>query len=363
LPETLPVPDQVISYRPIPEPVSRSFSTVLLTEQPGEAPENFRQLKFSIPVGATLYEARVAKSLEGSDRLLKSVLWISIATILAILVVSFLINRYVLKNLWKPFYQSLQAVRQFRISRRESLALPATAIEEFGFMNRTLEGITKSSQQEYLALKTFSENASHEIQTPIAIIRSKLDLLIQDEQLTEQQSELLQGAYNAIQKLNRMNQSLLLLARIGNRQFENSQRVDLEELVKEKLDDFRELWAARHIHPEVSLEKFSVSMNPELADILLNNLLGNATHHNYPGGSIRVSMDSQRLEISNSSREPALDEQKMFERFYKSSTHQERTGLGLSIIRQIAETSGLRIHYEYREGIHSFTITPNNRSI
>jgi signal transduction histidine kinase len=223
-------------------------------------------------------------------------------------------------------------------------------------MNQTLERITSKAQVEYLSLKTFSENAAHEIQTPLAIIRSKLDLLIQDEQLTENQSRMVQAVYDSIQKLVKLNQSLLLLAKIENDQYEEVQETDLAAQVEKKITEFAELWQNQQIDIRYSLEKAVVVMNPELADILLNNLLSNATRHNFEGGSININLTRKELKISNTSKEPELDREQLFQRFYKSSGKNEHNGLGLSIIRQISDSSGFAISYSFREFIHSFSI-------
>ncbi len=359
LPENFSVTDQIINFSQAGQNIKRQFTGVKMMDRKDRREEKYRQLLFGVKAGGQWYKTSVSKSLEGSDSLLRSILLISFSTILAILIVSFIINRVVLKKIWKPFYQSLHAVRNFRISKEQALLLPETNIDEFRFMNQTLEGITKTSQLEYLSLKTFSENASHEIQTPIAIIRTKLDLLIQDEQLTESQGKILQSTYNAIEKLSRLNQSLLLLAKIGNRQFEEVEVVDLKKMIGEKLLDFQEIWNSQSIDIQTSLEEASVKMNKELADILLNNLLSNATRYNCPGGSIIIRLNRQQLRITNTSREAALDTAKMFHRFYKPSLSSQHNGLGLSIIKQITDASGFLPSYAHENKEHTFTIAWN----
>jgi signal transduction histidine kinase len=356
LPESFSVSDQMIVFTPVVQKPDRFFSTALMKDKVENTEENFRRLTFGIVAAGQTYRVDVMKSLEGTNNLLRSILLVSISTILAILLVSAVINRVLLKKLWQPFYASLRAVQNFRPSRDKPLSLSPTSIEEFNTMNETLENITKTSRLEYLSLKTFSENASHEIQTPIAIIRSKLDLLIQDENLTESQSKTLQSAYNAIEKLSRLNGSLLLLAKIENRQFEEVQQIDLKEKLEGKLDDFQELWQAKGISFQSELQPVFVNMNKVLAEILLNNLLSNATNHNYHGGCISIILSNENLSVSNTSTEPQLDTQRLFQRFYKTSTGSTSNGLGLSIIKQIAEASGFVITYSYISNKHTFTV-------
>jgi signal transduction histidine kinase len=356
LPESISVKDQVIRYITVTYPFTeRNFLTTSNKNSSGKK-EEFRFIFFGVQAEGVYYKVSVSRSLEDTDDMIRSVLLITLITILAILLVSFFINRVVLGRIWKPFYQSLGAVKNFKINKNQQLQLPSTNIEEFSFMNQTLEKITRQAQLDYLALKTFSENASHEIQTPIAIIRSKLDLLIQDENLSKPQSEAVERAYLAVQKLTHLNQSLLLLAKIENNQFDDVLHIDLKAKLMEKLSDFQELWQVHMIKVEAELEKVSIKMNPQLSDILLNNLLSNATKYNYEGGTISILLKQGLLTITNSSHESALDHEKIFSRFYKASQSTEQNGLGLSIIRQICEASACRVSYGFTHGNHSFTI-------
>lgn len=355
LPENISVKDQLISYQLVEKNIKQHFHTVLIMES-GDNGEKFRQLVFGIKAGGQWYQAMVSKSLEETENLTRSILVIAFTTIMVILLVSFFINRVVLKRIWKPFYQSLEAVKEFKLGGTKRLQLFSSGIDEFKVMNQTLEKITSQAQLDYLSLKTFSENASHEIQTPLAVIRSKLDLMAQEENLTQKQSEALQAAYNAVQKLTRLNQSLLLLAKIENNQFETVQSVDMKSLLKEKLNDFNELWRVENISSNIHLQSVVVKMNRNLAEILMNNLLSNATRHNFRSGKIEITLNKNFLEVSNTSHELVLNEDLIYRRFSKPSHRSETNGLGLSIVKQICEVSGFVIHYSYSEGNHRFAV-------
>ncbi|MFL5774501.1 MAG: sensor histidine kinase, partial [Flavisolibacter sp.] len=245
LPENTSVKDQVIVYTTINEPFQgRSFHSTFLKEMNDNDEEHFRQLVFGIRASSRNFKVSVSKSLEETDDMINSIVLITVITILAILVASFIINRVLLKRIWKPFYTSLERIRDFKVGSSPPLKFSPVNIDEFSHMNHAVEKLTSQAQLDYLSLKTFSENASHEIQTPIAIARSKLDLLIQDEKLTEEQTQAVQSAYNAIQKLARLNHSLLLLARIENHQYEDVQQYDVKKSLQQKLEDFAELWTA-----------------------------------------------------------------------------------------------------------------------
>ncbi len=357
LPESFNFSDQAIHFSVVQQLPQRSVSTVTMTNIEDKVPEKFRQLSFGIQAAGINYRADVSKPLEGAVHLLKSILLITLISIMLILLVSLVINRVLLKNLWRPFYDSINAMRVFKLSKNRMAPLPETKIEEFDLLNSTLANFTENSRKEYLALKTFSENASHEFQTPIAIIQSKLDLLIQEENFSEAQSKTLQAAYNATEKLSRLNKSLLLLVKIGNNQFEEAEVIDLDQKLEEKLQEFKELWQSHSLHVNTLIRKSPIKMNKELLDVLLNNLLGNAIGHNYDGGDIFITLSSNQLIITNTSKEGALDQQQLFKRFYKPSRISSHNGLGLSIVKQIADVSDFTLDYSFDSNKHSFAVS------
>lgn len=358
LPENMKVKDQIISYEPVAMPNDKKQFITVDMKDPGDGDiEKFRQLKFGLQAGGQWYNITVSKSLEDTDDVIHSVLIISFSTILLMLIASFFINRVLLKRIWNPFYQSLEKVKNFRISKEEKLSFPSTQIDEFRFLNASLQTLTQQAQGDYLSLKTFSENASHEIQTPIAIIRSKLDLMIQEEGLTKKQSESLESAYNAVQRLTALNHHLLLLAKIENNQFDAVQEIRLDKEAEKKMADFGELWQIEGLKVNSLIAPALIKMNPDLANILLNNLLSNATKHNYPNGRLSVELNSQQLVIKNTSNEAPLLAGKLFKRFYKPSQSGDSNGLGLSIIKQICDVSGFKIAYAYVENLHVFMIS------
>lgn len=357
LPESFNFSDQTIHFSVVQQLPQRSVSTVTMINIEDKVPEKFRQLSFGIQAAGIKYRADVSKPLEGAVHLLKSILLITLISIMLILLVSLVINRVLLKNLWRPFYDSINAMRVFRLSKNRMPPLPATHIEEFDLLNSTLTNFTENSRKEYIALKTFSENASHEFQTPIAIIRSKLDLLIQEEKLSEAQSRTLQAAYNATEKLSRLNHSLLLLVKIGNNQFEETEVVNLDLKLEEKLQEFQELWQSHSLQVNSLIRKSTIKINKELLEVMLNNLLGNAIAHNYDGGDIFISLTANQLVITNTSKEGSLDKQLLFKRFYKPSQSSSHNGLGLSIVKQIADVSDLTLDYTYENNMHSFTLS------
>lgn len=357
LPEVLPVKDLVISYKPVGEgSEKRKFSTVCRKDADDDGNDRWRQLVFYIQVNDQWQEATVLKSLEATYVITRSILIIAGSTILLMLIVTLLINRLVFRRLWKPFYNTLDTLKHFKLGQHETIAFPASDVDEFHLLNDTLQQSINKAEQDYQVLKEFTENASHELQTPMAIIRSKLDLLVQDEQLSKQQSEAVQSANDAIQRLARLNQSLLLLSKIENRQFNDIRPINMKERVEDKVAQLQELWQNKKIITSTTASDTIVRMNSELADILLNNLFSNAVRHTPVGGQLLVNLDAAQLTVSNTAANGPLDESRLFNRFYKGGQSSDQHGLGLSIVKQICDVSGFRIAYRFSDQWHQFII-------
>jgi signal transduction histidine kinase len=222
-------------------------------------------------------------------------------------------------------------------------------------MNGHFTKAAENATRDYRNLKEFSENASHEIQTPLAIMRSNLDLLAQDN-ITEKQSELLQSVYSSLRKLSRLQQSLLLLTKIDNRQFGDVSDIRIDLVLSDKIQQFQELLHSKKLHYSSELTTSFIPANKELLDILLNNLFSNAVRHNITGGDIHTALTEKSLTISNTGIDQPLDSDRIFRRFYKNSQQNENNGLGLSIIKQICDTADLQVQYEFENSRHRFII-------
>ena len=357
LPEVVPIRHQVISYQLVAQPFKEVvYRTFKGTDSSENDKDDFRSLDFGVRATGNEYKVSVMKPLMTTENLLWYILLIILSTSVIILTASYIINRLVLRKLWTPFFDTLGKLKTFSLSSNEPLHFQSTKIDEFGLMNNTLEMTTNKAQQDFRALKEFTENASHEMQTPLAIIQSKLDLLIQDEKLSEAQSVVAQSVYKSIQKLSNLNQSLLLLAKIDNKQFEETSSINLKEKIQKKMEAFQELWANENITVSASLEDASVKMNRALADILLNNLLSNATKHNFPDGNISIVLSKTDLTVSNTGQAVTLDSNRLFTKFYTEKKGAGNNGLGLSIAKHICDASGFSISYSFHNQSHSFIV-------
>jgi len=337
--------------------ITRKFSSIKL---PGNGYyENvlYRQLEFAVTVKGKIYKADVRKSQEETEDLVQLILKITLAIVLLLLVTLFIINRFVLRKIWKPFYSTLQQIKQFNVKGKDNVSLEPTNINEFAELNDAVTVMATRTIHEYIEIKSFTENASHEIQTPLAIIASKLELLSQSENLEEEQMNAIQSIADTTSRLSKLNQSLLLLAKIDNRQFATADKINISAVLLRHISNYEELFHAKEITVVKNIiREVMITTNETLAEILIVNLLTNAIKHNIDKGFINVGLNEKHLIVSNTGKVLHVNPAIFFERFKKDSTFNDSMGLGLSIVKKICETYGFGVTYHYENPLHIVTI-------
>lgn len=317
--------------------------------------ESGRGLISSVTVGDKYYKILIVESKVETEDLIKIIFGITAGVILLLLITLFIINRLLLNRLWQPFYNLLKELRLFNVADNKDIPQVSTTIDEFNELNQAITSMATRVKSDYKDLKTFTENASHELLTPIAVINSKLDTLIQTANFSPQQSKLLNDLYSAVSRLTRLNQSLLLLVKIENNLVERNQLVNLSESLEEMLVQFEEIFQDKELKVSTELVDKKLHASPYLIDILLNNLLSNAIRHNYNGGVINIRLTDTSLVIQNTGEHSALEDTHIFTRFHKSSGS-EGSGLGLTISKQICENLNFTLNYSFEDSCHTFTI-------
>lgn len=283
------------------------------------------------------------------------IMWLYLFLLVTILVV----NHFVLKKVWEPFYSLLAYLRNFRLGESTPQQPEKTNIHEFSDLNDTIYKLLNANIETYSSQKQFIENASHELQTPLAIAINKLELLAGSAELTEENIAKIGNIIQMLQRLAEINKSLLLISKIENKQFVNNEKVDFDEIFKQVLSDFSDYIEFRKIKIDYSLNNnWNFSMNRQLAEILVINLVKNAVFHNFKGGEVFIELHSGGFTIENSSVESALNPADLFKRFSKNKNKTESTGLGLAIVKAITDVSGLTVNYSFTiPGKHSVKVS------
>jgi signal transduction histidine kinase len=267
-----------------------------------------------------------------------------------------LLNRKISKRLWKPFYNTLGKIRHFNLNEQKTVSFEQTDIAEFDELNRSLDKLIAGSVAAYDQQKQFADNASHELQTPLAVVQSKLEMLLQSKSLTGDQYNTIEEALKALTRVNRINKNLLLLTRIENSQFMNKEQVDLSALLSHSMAQFTNFSEDKHIALQVNIiPGVTVDGNKILIEILLNNLITNAIRHSADNAFVSVALSSKSLEITNTGA-ASLEPAKLFKRFATASSQTPGTGLGLAIVKQIGDRYGWTINYAFHKGMHVFSL-------
>lgn len=319
--------------------------------------EPVRMLVTVFRAKTSYYELKIANPIIEQNDLVKALLWNVIGLYILLIISIIIINNFILKKLWQPFYTFLEQLKLYKIDDSKPLSKTKTNIQEFKDLQQSIDEMTQRSVNTYNRQKEFTENAAHELQTPLAIARNKIELLFEENNLTESQAQKLTEIFQVLQRLTRLNKSLLLLSKIENKQIMEVQVVNFNELVKQNIEDLKEIASFKNIEIVVD-EKASLvrEMEKSYAQILVTNLLKNALYHNIDNGKIKILIDAQQLSISNTGNEVKLDKNKIFNRFQKYNSSANSTGLGLAIVKAIATLYGLEINYDYQDKNHYFQL-------
>ncbi len=300
-------------------------------------------------------------NLEESD-LLFSIGGPALVALLLILIISNVVMSRINKLVWNPFYRNLHTLKNFSITDSLPLNLIGSNIQEFKDLNQSLLELTEKLQYDYKSQKEFSENVSHELQTPMAIINAKIEALLQHEYADPETVHQLQTIYKTVTRLSRLNKSLILLSKLESREYEEKKEIRVKEFLENSIADFAEIVKTKGITLETEFaDECTISMNEDLFGIVVSNLLINAVRYTTTGGQIMITLENELLTIKNTGVPPKRDPIKMFERFAKSSHSNESSGLGLTIAKQICDLNKFAITYVYANELHIITISFTRR--
>lgn len=348
------VPSENIFIRAvrIDHPVPERYSNIVVYDSLGNT-ENYRELKAIYQHGGRFYEISIRQSLEEAQTLLASLLPAVGLLFLIILAGVLMINNYISHKVWRPFYSILEDLKEYDLARTKVIYYRHSDITEFNELSLSVEKMTNKIYKDFLSQKEFNENSSHEMQTPLAIIRNKLDLLIQSQNLRETDLQLIESVFEAVKRLTMLNKGLLLISKIENQQFYEVEKIEMELLLKNALRNFEDMIKDKDIQMTFTVQNRCVlQFNIILADILLNNLISNAIKHNVQWGTLNISLDRHSLKIENTGNPLGIAPELLFERFRKNSNAENSLGLGLAIVKKICDVFGYSIQYTFEAPLH-----------
>ena len=355
-------------FTPISEEEGRHYrqvfydATVYIELEDEDEPVRVMCTAFRMPDGQ-YYELKLMISILERDDMVEAMLWYLGALFLLFLICTSIGIQLVLKGVFRPLHRLLDWLHCIQPGKEVPPLDNPTKIREFRQLSDAALDMGNRSYKAYEEQKQFIENASHELQTPLAIVRGKVELLAESEGMTEQQMEQLDEIYATLGRAVKLNKSLLLLSRIENGQYTEMEDVSVDEILDELLPDLMDIYEHKQVRLIRKREEqpFIIRCNHSLAQILVSNLVKNSLLHNREGGELQVLTTPTSLVIKNTG-DVRLDGEKLFRRFYHGMDgKKDSTGLGLAIARSIALSSSLKLTYEWQDGMHTFRLVKESK--
>jgi len=316
----------------------------------------YRKLKFSYLKDKKYYNVSILKKQSQSDLLIKKIVIMNVGFAMLFFLIMFFVNRHSIKSALSVFYSTIRKLEDFELSKMQTLSLDTAEVREIKKLNEVFEKMATQIYNDFEAQKEYTENVSHELQTPLAIISSKADELMQGDNLSKEQMEQLALLLETTNRLSKINQALIFLTKIDNRFYTQEATFCLNDLIKEKLQIFDVAIKDKDLKLELDLFDIThIYMNPYLAETLVINMIKNAIIHNISGGILRIQLSKNAFSISNSGSPLLFPEKDVFKRFVRSESSKKNLGIGLSIVQRICELYTFEIAYTYASE-HQFKI-------
>lgn len=307
----------------------------------------------------SLYDIIIEKD-DIKDGLVESLVTMYLILLAAVLIIGFFASYFILK----PFNNTLSIIRNFSLSNNSAeVKFPKSRVSEFKRLNQFLTEMTDKVKSDYQSLKEFSENASHELQTPLAIVQGKMEVLMDADNLTEEQINQVNSAQNTIRRLSNLSSALSLLTKIDNNEFRNVRNINLSQTISMMVEEFRELLLLKSIEIQIEIDQeVVIKVDEVLIELLLTNLINNAIRHNSEKGNITLKLTKDNLIITNTGPVIEVDPSELFQRFKKSNQSGSSMGLGLAIVKKVCDLYQYSISYKYSDKLHSVKVDFNKTS-
>jgi len=349
--------DDFVSKTPIKDTLYYKDTLFYLVVNGVEKREMYRQLTSYETLHGKTYKIITRDSLVKNQDFIV-IITISVGIVILLLIVTvYFVNTVIMRNAWLPFYENLEILKRFSVESNQPIHLQNTNIDEFQELNRSLTKLTNKINSDFNNLKEFTENASHEMQTPLAIMHTKTENLMQSENLDKSQVKQIRAIYLAVQRLSKLNKTLLLLSKIENQQFKEKETIIINDVINKHLEIFDDFIKNKKI--SVSLKStldVKIKANPLLFDMVISNLISNAIKHNINKGNIEILTTDLFLSFSNSGEPLKIPSDTLFERFKKDSSSPNSFGLGLAIVKKVCVNYNWKINHSYIDNQHNITI-------
>ncbi|CAN5529937.1 HAMP domain-containing sensor histidine kinase [soil metagenome] len=334
-----------------------SYKDTLVYEQVDDELDEYRKMTTFVNLEGRYYKLEIVKPHLEATEMISTIAITLVGLFLGLALSLYLSQRIIFKNIWNPFYEMLEQLRHFRLDKRQLPEFSNSQIDEFQMLNEAVNELARKNMEVFESQKQFIENASHEMQTPLSIIQSRLEALIGQAELTEEQADIVEGIISSTQRLKKLNKTLLLLSKIENQEFLLTEKINIKTIIIKSLEYYDEQKEMLNIQVRSNLQPLNtIKGNEMLTEILIQNLLKNAFLHNVKDGWITITTQTDQLTITNSGNFLNVNHDRIFDRFFKQSNNSESWGLGLSIASKITKLSNWELTYRSHGGEHRFTV-------
>lgn len=302
------------------------------------------------------YKIEIFTSTIEKKDLIETIAWWLFTLALILLLTIIIVYVWIYKKSMKPLYLLLNWQKNYNLGKKNQPLPQMSSIKEFQELYIATNQSTQRVEKTFEEQKNFIGNASHEIQTPLAISINRLENIL-NQDISEELAEEIVKTISTLEHLTRLNKTLLLLTKIENNQFLEKENLSLASIVNNSMEVFKEIYEYKSIKLSIEVESdLNVNINKTLCEVLINNLIKNAFIHNIENGEISIKIYSNKIVFSNTSKSNELDAEKIFQRFFKESSSNSSIGLGLSLVKSICNNNNIKLDYYWQNNLHNFCL-------
>lgn len=302
------------------------------------------------------YKIEIFTSTIEKKDLIETIAWWLFTLALILLLTIIIVYVWIYKKSMKPLYLLLNWQKNYNLGKKNQPLPQMSSIKEFQELYIATNQSTQRVEKAFEEQKNFIGNASHEIQTPLAISINRLENIL-NQDISEELAEEIVKTISTLEHLTRLNKTLLLLTKIENNQFLEKENLSLASIVNNSMEVFKEIYEYKNIKVSIEVEsELNVNINKTLCEVLINNLIKNAFIHNIENGEISIKIYSNKIVFSNTSKSNELDAEKIFQRFFKESSSNSSIGLGLSLVKSICNNNNIKLDYYWQNNLHNFCL-------
>lgn len=311
---------------------------------------DYRVISATFGIEDQVYLLEIGKSINTVISFEKKLKSFAFYLLLILLTISIFIDLSITQILLKPFEKIIEKLKSTQHPKQFDHSLIQTNTSDFNYLQSSIAELMYQIESAFEAEREFIGNVSHELLTPISIIRSKLDNFTANTKLHEEELRKIFEAKQTLSRLTKMVRSLLLLSRIENQEYLKNESIVLSQLLSDILSEFQDRVDIKqqNISFQNTAKDISIKGNAELLRILLSNLISNAIKYTSEKGSISLTLEKQTDQLVLTIEDNGYGISKtelphIFDRFKKFSKQKESFGLGLALVKQIANYHDIQI--------------------